>query len=116
MPPFISHMSDGWVMAACSISDSLRGRLEPASTWWERGPAVDLPFAHVGIHIGPVISQDADVYRRTVNLAARIASYARAVPCGGTARAALSRGLSPGGDRWILADQEGIVTAEPATG
>jgi adenylate cyclase len=31
----------------------------------ERGPAVDLPPAHVGIHTGPVISQDGDVYGRT---------------------------------------------------
>jgi len=40
--------------------------------------AVDLPPAHVGIDTGPVIAQDGDVYGRTVNLAARIASHARA--------------------------------------
>jgi adenylate cyclase len=44
----------------------------------ERAPAADLPAAHVGIHTGPVVFQDGDVYGRTVNVASRIASYARA--------------------------------------
>jgi class 3 adenylate cyclase len=44
----------------------------------ERAPAADLPAAHVGIHTGPVVFQDGDVYGRTVNLAARISAYARA--------------------------------------
>jgi adenylate cyclase len=36
-----------------------------------------LPPAHVGIHVGPVIFQEGDYFGRTVNLAARIAEYAR---------------------------------------
>jgi len=37
----------------------------------------ELPPAHVGIHAGPVILQDGDYFGRTVNIAARIADYAR---------------------------------------
>ena len=36
-----------------------------------------LPSAHVGLHAGPVIFQDGDYYGQTVNLASRIADYAR---------------------------------------
>jgi adenylate cyclase len=36
-----------------------------------------LPPAHVGVHTGPVIVQSGDYYGQTVNLAARIAEYAR---------------------------------------
>jgi class 3 adenylate cyclase len=36
-----------------------------------------LPPAHVGIHAGPVLSQEGDYYGQTVNLASRIADYAR---------------------------------------
>jgi len=38
---------------------------------------VGLPPAHVGVHTGPVIIQEGDYYGTTVNLAARIAEYAR---------------------------------------
>jgi adenylate cyclase len=36
-----------------------------------------LPPAHVGLHAGPVIFQDGDYYGATVNMASRIADYAR---------------------------------------
>ena len=39
--------------------------------------AAGLPPAHVGLHAGPVIFQQGDYFGQTVNLAARIADYAR---------------------------------------
>ena len=36
-----------------------------------------LPPAHVGLHAGPVVFQDGDYFGQTVNIASRIAEYAR---------------------------------------
>lgn len=36
-----------------------------------------LPPTHVGVHAGPVVTQGGDYFGRTVNVAARIAEYAR---------------------------------------
>jgi adenylate cyclase len=41
-------------------------------------PGAGLPPTHIGIHAGPVVSQDGDVFGRTVNIAARIAAWAGA--------------------------------------
>src|SRR5262245_31109145 len=39
--------------------------------------ATGLPPAHVGLHAGPLVMQQGDYYGQTVNIAARIADYAR---------------------------------------
>jgi adenylate cyclase len=41
-------------------------------------PGAGLPPTHIGIHAGPVVAQDGDVFGRTVNIAARIAARAGA--------------------------------------
>jgi adenylate cyclase len=51
------------VMAALDMCDGVR----------EAG----LPPAHVGLHAGPVVFQEGDYYGQTVNIASRIAEYAR---------------------------------------
>jgi adenylate cyclase len=59
------HFSEpgGGVLAALDMVDGVR--------------EVGLPPAHVGIHAGPVLFQEGDYFGRTVNLASRIADYAR---------------------------------------
>ena len=39
--------------------------------------AAGLPPAHVGMHAGPVLFQEGDYFGQTVNVASRIADYAR---------------------------------------
>jgi adenylate cyclase len=39
--------------------------------------AADLPPAHVGLHAGPILFQEGDYFGTTVNVASRIAEYAR---------------------------------------
>ena len=43
----------------------------------ERAAIQSLPPVRVGIHAGPVVFQEGDYFGRTVNIAARIADYAR---------------------------------------
>jgi adenylate cyclase len=43
----------------------------------ERAAEKSLPPARAGIHAGPVVFQEGDYFGRTVNIASRIADYAR---------------------------------------
>ena len=43
----------------------------------EGAEEAELPPAHVGLHAGPVLFQEGDYFGRTVNVASRIADYAR---------------------------------------
>jgi len=60
---FFFREPSGAVLAALGMVEGIAGH--------------DLPPAHVGLHAGPVIFQEGDYFGRTVNLAARIAEYAR---------------------------------------
>lgn len=68
----IRWLGDGGMYYFRDPSDAVVAGLDMV----EASPAVGLPPAHIGIHTGAVISQDGDVYGRTVNIASRIASVA----------------------------------------
>lgn len=53
------------------------GSVEAALDMVDGIAAEGLPPAHVGLHAGPVVMQEGDYYGQTVNMAARIADYAR---------------------------------------
>jgi class 3 adenylate cyclase len=44
----------------------------------QEAPEAGLPPTHIGIQAGPVVSQDGDVFGRTVNIASRLAGRAQA--------------------------------------
>jgi adenylate cyclase len=70
----VKWLGDGVMLYFGEPADAVVGALEMA----ERVPAAGLPQAHVGVDAGPVIVQDGDYFGSTVNIASRIASYAKA--------------------------------------
>ena len=51
--------------------------VESALEMVEEAGRAGLPPAHVGLHAGPVLFQEGDYFGQTVNVASRIADYAR---------------------------------------
>ena len=69
----VKWLGDGVMFHFPEPGDAVLATLEMAEVVVSHG----LPPAHVGIHAGPVIFQGGDYFGRTVNIAARIAEYAR---------------------------------------
>jgi adenylate cyclase len=69
----VKWLGDGVMFYFREPGDAVLAALEMVEVVGSHG----LPPAHVGVHAGPVVFQDGDYFGRTVNLAARIADYAR---------------------------------------
>jgi adenylate cyclase len=69
----VKWLGDGVMFYFREPANAVLAALEMAEAVGRHG----LPPAHVGIHAGPVVFQEGDYFGRTVNLAARIAEYAR---------------------------------------
>ncbi len=89
----VKWLGDGVMLYFEEPAEAVAGALEMA----ERVPAAGLPEAHVGVDAGPVIIQDGDFFGSTVNVAARIATYARAGEVLASERAVAAAGTLPGG-------------------
>jgi len=69
----IKWLGDGVMFVFRDAGPGVVAALEMADGVTEAG----LPPSHVGLHAGPVIFQGGDYYGQTVNVASRIAEYAR---------------------------------------
>ena len=69
----VKWLGDGVMFVFPEPARGVRAALEMVND----ARVAELPPAHVGLHAGPVLFQEGDYFGRTVNLAARIADYAR---------------------------------------
>jgi class 3 adenylate cyclase len=70
----VRWLGDGGMFLFKDPADGMLAALQMV----EDAPAAGLPPTHIGIQAGPVVSQDGDVFGRTVNIASRIAGRAGA--------------------------------------
>jgi adenylate cyclase len=69
----VKWLGDGVMCHFADPADGVAAALEMV----EGIATAGLPPAHVGLHAGPLVVQEGDYYGQTVNVAARIADYAR---------------------------------------
>lgn len=69
----VKWLGDGVMFHFPEPGDGVLAALEMV----EAAPDLGLPSAHVGLHAGPVLFQEGDYFGRTVNIASRIADFAR---------------------------------------
>ena len=69
----IKWLGDGVMLYFADPAKAVVGALDMVDGVAGAGP----PPAHVGVHAGPVLYQEGDYFGTTVNIAARIADYAR---------------------------------------
>jgi len=70
----VRWLGDGGMFVFPEPEAAVRASLEAT----EQASATGLPPTHTGIHCGPVVFQDGDIYGRTVNVAARLSAAAAA--------------------------------------
>jgi len=68
----VRWLGDGGMFVFPAPEAAVRAALEAT----DQASAIGLPPTHTGIHCGPVVFQDGDIYGRTVNVAARLSSAA----------------------------------------
>ncbi len=68
----VRWLGDGGMLVFRELGSALEAALQIV----DQAPTRGLPPTHVGIHTGPVIFQDGDIYGRAVNLAARLSAFA----------------------------------------
>ena len=64
----VKLLGDGVLLRFASASEAVDACLDALTAL----PAAGLPAGHVGLHAGPLISRDGDVFGATVNMAARV--------------------------------------------
>jgi adenylate cyclase len=69
----VKWLGDGVMFVFREPGPAVRAALQMV----EGAAAAGLPPAHIGVDTGPVVFQEGDYYGRTVNVASRIADYAR---------------------------------------